>query len=193
MSCPESTTRSLRLIRPSQWITQPWRNGGGITHEIHRDGPADAFRVRLSVAEVKSPGPFSRFAGVDRWITLLEGHGFTLHKDERSITIDTPFVPFSFSGDELIECSLVNGPVRDLNVMIDRSQARAAVRSIVVDAEARLTPPAHAHELYVFVFEGTLAIDGIALEHHVLAVGPAEAHTITGRGRALVVWVSAKT
>ncbi len=190
MSCHDNHTSSLRLVRPSQWITQPWRNGGGITHEIHRDGPSDAFRVRVSVAEVKSPGPFSRFPGVDRWITLLEGRGFSLHKDERSITLDTPYEPFAFSGDELLECTLVAGPVRDLNLMIDRASARATVRSIGIEGEVTLAPSPEARELYVFVFEGSLSLDGVTLDRHVLALGPAEPRTLLGHGRALVVWIA---
>lgn len=24
----------MEIIRPAQWRTQPWKNGGGITHEL---------------------------------------------------------------------------------------------------------------------------------------------------------------
>ncbi|MFN7701368.1 MAG: HutD family protein, partial [Deltaproteobacteria bacterium] len=69
----------MEIVRPSRWVAQPWRNGGGTTHEIVREGTSDTFTFRMSVADVARAGPFSLFAGIDRWIVLLEGCGFTLH------------------------------------------------------------------------------------------------------------------
>jgi environmental stress-induced protein Ves len=47
---------------------QPWRNGGGTTRELHRDG-----RWRLSIATIRSPGEFSTFDGVDRSLVVARG------------------------------------------------------------------------------------------------------------------------
>ena len=59
--------------------TMPWKNGGGVTHELWRTPKAGPeFDLRISIAEVAANGPFSLFPGVDRIITLLSGGGFRL-------------------------------------------------------------------------------------------------------------------
>ena len=178
----------MEIVRHSQWITQPWRNGGGTTHEIFREGPADAFTFRLSIADVERPGPFSIFAGVDRWIALLEGKGFALHRGELSRTIDQPLVPFRFSGDDVVECTLIDGPVRDLNVMGARDRVKLDVQSIQTFEATTLEPPAGAARRYAFVLGGPLTLDGERLEHHELAVSDARALRTDGRGDLLLVW-----
>lgn len=178
----------MEIVRPSQWITQPWRNGGGTTHEIFREGTADAFTFRLSIADVERPGPFSVFSGVDRWIALLEGKGFALHRGELSRTIEHPLVPFRFSGDDAIECTLIDGPVRDLNVMGARDRVKLDVQSIHTFEATTLEPPADAARRYVFVLGGPLTVDGKRLEHHELAVCDARTLRTDGQGDLLLVW-----
>ena len=178
----------MEIVRPSQWITQPWRNGGGTTHEIFREGTADAFTFRLSIADVERPGPFSVFSGVDRWIALLEGKGFALHRGELSRTIEHPLVPFRFSDDDAIECTLIDGPVRDLNVMGARDRVKLDVQSIHTFEATTLEPPADAARRYVFVLGGPLTVDGERLEHHELAVCDARTLRTDGQGDLLLVW-----
>lgn len=105
-----------------------WRNGGGQTRELWRtgDGPA-GFGARVSVADVASDGPFSRFPGVDRVITLLDGAGMVLSRPAGAVRIATPGRPFAFLGEDGWDCALIDGPVRDLNLMVDRAQWRGAV------------------------------------------------------------------
>ena len=54
----------MQIIHPASFVARPWKNGGGITHEVIRV-PADPedFRWRVSMAEVAASGPFSRFTG----------------------------------------------------------------------------------------------------------------------------------
>ncbi|MFO0745058.1 MAG: HutD family protein [Myxococcota bacterium] len=120
----------MQRIARAQWQRQPWKNGGGITHEIWRDGDGPhGFALRLSAAEVVSDGPFSRFPGIDRTILLLDGRGFHLQRDEgpasASHAVDQVGVPFAFRGEAARQCRLVDGPVLDLNLMVDRDRARA--------------------------------------------------------------------
>lgn len=118
----------MRIVLPSDWTPMPWKNGGGVTHEILRQDGAAPFRLRLSVATVTSDGPFSPFPGVDRVITLLEGSGFVLTRaDGLQARITSPAVPFAFHGEDAWSAALVDGPVRDLNVMVARAVARASV------------------------------------------------------------------
>ncbi|MEZ4240706.1 MAG: HutD family protein [Myxococcota bacterium] len=127
----------MRIARWADRAAQPWRNGGGITHELLRE-PADGdFALRVSVAEVAADGPFSRFPGVDRVILLLEGNGFRL-TGAREVTIREVAAPFAFAGEDPWDCALLDGPVRDLNVMVDR--ARWAAQVTVEAGEVDLGP-----------------------------------------------------
>ena len=121
--------RVLRVLRLADRVTMPWKNGGGVTHELLRSGEGAAgFGLRLSVAEVAADGPFSRFPGVDRVILMLHGGGFRLRRDDgHTVTIDRPHAPFAFVGEDAWDCALLDGPVVDFNVMTDRATRRAQV------------------------------------------------------------------
>lgn len=112
------------------FVRQPWKNGGGSTTQlaVERDGAEWLWRV--SVADVERSGPFSDFAGYERTIMLLEGDGMDLSIDGRPAALDTPFVPLAFDGAAKTTCTLRGGPVRDLNVMVDRRRARASVEAL---------------------------------------------------------------
>jgi len=67
---------SVHLRRAADRMPAPWRNGGGITREIAARPPGatlEAFDWRISMAEVREPGPFSSFPDVDRVLTFLQG------------------------------------------------------------------------------------------------------------------------
>ena len=119
----------LAHIRRSDWRTMPWKNGGGITHELWREGEgAEGWALRLSMAEVSLPGPFSRFPQVNRVILLLKGAGFVLHRSDGVIQKMTQVGrPFPFLGEDDWHCDLVDGPVLDFNLMFDRNQGHAAL------------------------------------------------------------------
>lgn len=70
-----------RLIRSTDLVRVPWKNGGGTTAEVavHPPGTGfDAFDWRISMADVAADGPFSRFPGVDRTLVLAEGRDLVL-------------------------------------------------------------------------------------------------------------------
>lgn len=121
--------RVVRVVRAADRITMPWKNGGGVTHELVREREGAAgFGVRLSIAEVAADGPFSRFPGVDRVIVLLRGGGFRLLRDDGLVVaIPRPNEPFAFLGEDAWDCTLPEGPVVDFNVMTDRATCRACV------------------------------------------------------------------
>ncbi len=116
----------------------PWKNGGGLTREFlklpHPDYP-DRFLFRLSIATVSQGGPFSVFPGIDRHLTLLEGQGMRLKfKDGSVITLDKSFASAEFSGEELIDCELIDGSNVDFNVMVDRQWGKARVEILTFPA-----------------------------------------------------------
>ena len=119
------------IIRLSDCPLQPWKNGLERTREIavqpSADG-SDAFLWRVSIAEVDSAAPFSRFPGIDRQIALLDGNGFTMMLDDsHTHALTTPFAPFAFAGEASVAVTLVDGPTRDFNLMVHRAQARGEV------------------------------------------------------------------
>ena len=68
----------MRHLTPADYRRMPWRNGGGVTTEIAiaPDGAGlvgERFLYRVSIADVMSDGPFSRFEGYDRHIMLPAG------------------------------------------------------------------------------------------------------------------------
>jgi len=149
----EAADRNRRGTPPAPGLThfrladlpaQPWKNGGGLTREIACWPPGaglDDFLWRISVARIDAGGPFSRFAGVDRVITLLSGPGVVLRGDfpagEHALT--RPLAPFAFPGDVDIDCVLQGGASEDFNVMSRRGPARTRVTVIRDNGEL---PPA---------------------------------------------------
>ncbi|GAA2269804.1 MULTISPECIES: HutD/Ves family protein [Kitasatospora] len=123
----------------------PWLNGGGVTREV-AGFPAGAglteFAWRVSLADVAHGGPFSRFEGVDRVITVVEGAGMALTVDGAEHRIAQPYRPFAFSGEAETGCRLLDGPVVDFNVMTRRGHATAEVEITDGRRELRVPPTA---------------------------------------------------
>ena len=129
---------SIDIIAPAQWQTQRWQNGGGITHQLCRQDDEHGMLWRLSIAEVASDGPFSRFDNIDRIILLLEGNGFSLHGvGANPQLLDTPLMPFAFAGETAIHCSLINGAVRDVNLMTRRAAVQAQLQVLTIGSAAQ--------------------------------------------------------
>lgn len=124
---------ALQLISPNQWQTQAWKNGGGITHQLARSDDSLGMRWRVSIAEVASHGPFSLFEQTDRIIMLLQGNGFCLHGAlAQPVVLDKALEPFAFAGETEIGCTLIDGAVRDFNLMTRRSDVTASLQVLLV-------------------------------------------------------------
>jgi hypothetical protein len=101
------------------------------------------------MAGIERDGPFSRFPGIDRTLCVLEGAGMRLDVDGRAPVELTPnSAPYSFPGDMAAAAVLLDGPIRDLNVMTPR--ARLAHRLIVVDRTVEI--PIDPAAVAVFVY-----------------------------------------
>ncbi len=117
----------MKILRYDDYPVAPWKNGQGVTRDIVKLAPEETgFIWRLSLADVGQSGAFSEFDGCDRTITLLDGAGFTLNFEDRTEkTLDTPYEPYDFDGGAPLFCSLLDGPCRDFNLMVERHRASA--------------------------------------------------------------------
>jgi environmental stress-induced protein Ves len=110
-------------LTPTDYRVMPWKNGGGETTELYAAPDADGsgFLWRVSIATVAAAGPFSLFEGYDRHIMTIEGNGIVLNGSPAGpIAVSPIFHPCHFSGDWPITSALIDGPVRDLNLIAKR-------------------------------------------------------------------------
>jgi uncharacterized protein len=124
-----------KIIRESECRIAPWKNGGGTTREIIcvPEGVPD-FDWRISIAHVNADGPFSLFPGLERHIMVLDGDlGMELIFDNGSRAHLQRHVPFSFSGDLKTSGRLIDGPVRDFNLMVRRKTGHGVLKHLQVD------------------------------------------------------------
>ena len=112
---------------------QPWRNGGGSTRELFTwPGGGAPWQLRISVADITQDGPFSAFAGVDRWFAVLQGDGVHLAwpgAAPHSLTCGSP--PLAFDGAAAPDCRLAGGPTRNFNLMLQHGAGQALVQDAV--------------------------------------------------------------
>lgn len=111
----------------------PWKNGGGSTRELACWPPGadtDAFGWRVSVARIGTAGPFSVYAGVDRYIMLLDGDGVALHSEKGELlhTLQQRWQPWGFAGECPLDSRLIGGPSTDFNLMLRRGQWQGDVQ-----------------------------------------------------------------
>jgi hypothetical protein len=158
----------LRRITPADHRIMPWKNGLGVTREIAIDPPGatmtDAsFRWRLSIATVAQSGPFSQFPGIDRTIMVIEGKGMELTVARQAPQrLDRCFQPFSFSGDAATECKLIDGPIRDFNLMVNRAAMTAVTEARTLESASE-----------------------IQIENHICIVHLLAGHSVIGAGDAM--------
>ncbi len=119
----------MRVIPASEQRRLRWKNDGGWTTEIARDPLAgDAFRWRISIADIERDGPFSPFPGIDRHLLLLSGNGIELDIDGAPPRrLVQRFECVRFAGEATVDCRLLGGPTRDFNLMVQRATLRAEV------------------------------------------------------------------
>ncbi|MBS0563045.1 MAG: HutD family protein [Proteobacteria bacterium] len=157
----------MRIIRPEEFRTQPWKNGGGITHEIAREDRGGALLWRLSIAEVASDGPFSAFPGLSRILTVIEGAGLHLHTPEGRLDA-LPLAPLAFSGDLAVDSRMIGGPIRDFNVIYDGSRLRASVQTLRDSLPACPSAPGKSYALLALAPAETIGLPAgaLALSRH---------------------------
>ncbi|MDP1902278.1 MAG: HutD family protein [Rubrivivax sp.] len=119
---------TLRLISLADCAAQPWRNSGGRARELLAWPSADNWVLRISLADVERDGPFSAFPGVERWFAVVEGAGVRLNFSGRQLEVTPATPPLRFAGEAAPGCTLIDGPTRDLNFMVQRDRGRGWMR-----------------------------------------------------------------
>ena len=61
----------LPLITPNDWQTQEWKNGGGSTHVLASERDEKGLLWQISIAEVKSYGPFLSWLRKNKQLSFL--------------------------------------------------------------------------------------------------------------------------
>jgi environmental stress-induced protein Ves len=151
------------VLRESGYAAVPWKNGGGITREIHRV-PADAaaFDWRLSLATIDRAGPFSAFDGYERTLVLVRGAGveldFGLHGLAR---LSAAGQMASFDGGWETKCTLLDGPSTDVNLIVSKERTQAHVR-ITELATAELIQTSGWTETLLCCLSGSVQVENAA-------------------------------
>ena len=151
----------IHLIDPATWVAQPWRNGAGVTHELLRLPAGDVpFALRVSIAEITRPAPFSPFPGYQRWLYLLDGGPVTLAIQGRSDRVLTrPGEGIEFAGDATVAATAVAQPSRDLNFMVAHATTSSSPPQVRV-LQGPVTHPLASPTFVVVAISGDVAVGG---------------------------------
>ncbi len=118
----------IRVLRFEDSIVMPWKNGQGETREIAKSaGDATDYDWRISIATIRQSGPFSRFTGYLRNISVLEGGGMHLDIGGQPGALIRPFEATGFDGASQVDCRVVDGPLLDFNVIYHAQRYSATV------------------------------------------------------------------
>ena len=150
----------MQIIRRASLVPVPWKNGGGITHEMIRvPATGDPFRWRVSIAQIDASGPFSNFTGYSRKMVLLRGAGLRLKfaaGGDRQLREVGDMA--EFDGAIATECELLDGPCMDLNLM-----ASASLTKVRVWVERLLEPrplrPSSQGVVLAFAISGVVSVE----------------------------------
>ena len=107
-----------RIVTPAEFRAQPWKNGGGVTHEIVRWPDVERYDIRISLADDRVAGPFSRFPGYRRWSCLAGAAPIVLDVAGAVHALTAPGDHLEVDGDVAIACTLPAGPTRLFNILI---------------------------------------------------------------------------
>lgn len=151
------------MMIPAQWPAGRWAHG--TTHAVAAwPDPIGGVWARISVATIAGAGPFSRFAGCDRWLHVLDDGG-GLQLGARSLATGDTHV---FSGDDTISAT-PDRTATVLNLIVQRAIAWDA--RVEVAAIDRSFAPGVVACLTVAPLAATIATPSAPL--HVRAAGPA--------------------
>lgn len=146
------------LLPAAEREARAWKNGAGLTRDVISMPPGSGledFGWRLSIAEVDADGPFSIFEGVQRHMLVLAG-SLELQGPGVDKTLRAGGPPFAFSGEIPVHGSPLDGPVRDLNLMVRIGQFDGELATI----HSGIWRSGDADTVIVAPGSGTVTVDG---------------------------------
>lgn len=109
-------TVPLIALPAHRYERQAWRNGGGSTREVWREGESPDWR--FSLARIESDGPFSTFPGYRRELMLQSGGGLLLDTGAPDTArLDSPYALCRFEGADQSYARCIDGPCEVINLM----------------------------------------------------------------------------
>ncbi|MCL6248984.1 HutD family protein [Acinetobacter sp. ANC 4945] len=123
----------IQVLKLHDYQKMPWKNGLGFTFEIARQSSLvnDDFDWRLSMADVENDGDFSYFEGKKRIICTLSGAGMQLQIAKQAYVDVYSRDLFAFDGELPVFCQLIDGSIRDLNLIYNAQQVRPRMQLMV--------------------------------------------------------------
>jgi len=178
------------LLRASEYRERPWKNGGGLSHEIAASfsgGDSGELLWSVSIATIERDGPFSDYRGYDRTIVAIDGDPVELHLAGRTHGLRHA-EPFTFAGEAKVDARLCGRVARDLNVMTLRS---GYVHDVEI-VEGRQRFVLDEDELaFVYAIDRDASVDAANLAcGDTLRVEGLEAFDIRATGRTAVVRIT---
>ena len=178
----------MRIIRASEQVSVPWKNGGGSASAIAGEPEGigfDGFDWRLSGARVEREGPFSIFPDVDRIMFILSGGRLILRGlGDSPVELTAQSQPFAFPGDVPVTADVPDGLIRNLNLMVDRRRLRAEAERMAIRSAAMIAPAAGG-DLIIYCESGSLKVGAERLDRDDTLVTRAPV-TLAGDGGAVL-------
>lgn len=152
-----------------------WKNGLGFTYEIARSlqGEAEDFDWRISMADVDTDSEFSFFKDKQRIISVLSGAGMHLSLKQKMLAEPNEVhvltrTLFAFDGEQPVYCRLLNGPIRDLNLIYRKNRVRPRVQWL--EGEAVQIILSSAPMLFIFNMADAAVIEIAQKKYHLAAL-----------------------
>ena len=166
MESPKSS-----ILRFSDLMARPWPNGRGMTRDVASKKSSDGSQDWLnSIAELAEDAEFSHYEGCNRILTLVRENSIDLHIDDRLPLRCNPLAPVHFPGDRPTRCTLVGGPSRAFNVIINRKRMLGAVYSVFLASNHETLLP--SRPIAVHCVAGTVMVQGETLSAGDTLVAP---------------------
>ncbi len=185
----------MLILRAAERIAQPWKNGGGTTYEvIARPAGSSLAELdwRVSIAQVRAPGPFSHFPGIGRRMAVLEGElALKVGEGAEVLSLSPESPPIAFAGEAPVFAE-PRSPVTDLNVMVRRGRFSSSLERHLLAAPLRLGPRVATRVLVALTGVTVRSAAGLAelAPLDALAMDAALPCELRGRGERAALYVA---
>lgn len=145
----------------SGFLRRPWKNGLGETIVIAGDAQGVDWQDvnwSLSRTAIRQEGPFSDFAGYERWQVVIAGSGLVLETPDGEIDVRQPLRPVRYDGAVPVRARLEHGEVEVVNLIARKDRFSASMS--VLEAERSSHLSLGIHILFAPVDAGRLLILG---------------------------------